>query len=78
MLFVNLFVHTREFDHSNQVGLEPVIMDIIIPTTTNKARVLIFMVQYYWGIWSNSLHVLAPLIDLASYINGRIVLCNKI
>ena len=46
-------------------------MDIGRPSTTNEARELIDMVQYYRYMWPRRSHILAPLTEEASGLKGR-------
>ena len=50
------------------------IMDIGQPSTTNEARYIIGMVQYYRYMWPRKSHILAPLTEADSGPKGRKIL----
>ena len=52
------------------------IMDIGRPKTMNEIWALICMVQYYMYIWSNILHVMATLTEVARAPKDRKILCH--
>ena len=41
------------------------IIDLGKPTTTTEAQALIFMVQYYMGMWSRRSHILDLLTEVS-------------